>query len=166
MARRSRNDPTILALMCLGVLTLAVWFAEQPMWLRAVLVVSAILTVGGWWALLRMPTHCRVANRSNQRGCTNNARGLLGACWIADHRARKWKLILRKLLGRSTPAGPPASVHTTGRAATAGASAPGAEYRVEAAGFPITMLACTLVTTACTMLTTGITVIQLAASVG
>lgn len=152
--RTKDADVTWMVVIFFAGMAVVSWFSEQPWWLRTIVIVSAVLAAYGWWSLFRMPTTCGVANRNSARGCSNNVKGLLRACWLADHRARKQKLLWARLLGRSphpssapppsqpaagaVRASPPAVVHSSG-----------AGYRLEGAGYRATMLVCTLVTTAC-----------------
>lgn len=108
MARSRGLDSTSIVALIFLALVVTSWLSEQPSWLKALLLVSAVMTSLGFWWLFRMPTTCGVANRSNPRGCSNTVKGALSACWLADHKARKRRLLWARILRRA-PSKPPTS---------------------------------------------------------
>lgn len=108
MARSRGLDSTSIVALIFLALVVTSWLSEQPSWLKALLLVSAVMTSLGFWWLFRMPTTCGVANRSNPRGCGNTVKGALSACWLADHKARKRRLLWARILRRA-PSKPPTS---------------------------------------------------------
>ncbi|MFN8108338.1 MAG: hypothetical protein U0Y82_00570 [Thermoleophilia bacterium] len=57
------------------------------------LVVLGICLIGGAYFLLISPADCRATNRTGQ-ACRNNARGLLGACHLQQHKRQKLRALL------------------------------------------------------------------------
>lgn len=114
MVRSKGVDLTSTVVLLVVAIAVSRWYLAQPSWLRALLIVSVGVTVFGCWWLFWRRTTCGVANRSNPRGCSNTVRGALSACWIADHKVRKrrllWARLLRRAPRRPTAADPSWSV--------------------------------------------------------
>lgn len=148
VARSRKADPTAAVVLIFTALAVTSWLSGQPTWLKVLLVVSAVTTSWGYWWLFQMPTTCKVANRSNPRGCGNNVKGALRACRLVDHQERKRRLLWARLTGRraAAPSPPPmyadaaGSVPMVERPRHAGPPA-GGEW-LPGAGYHLTMLAC------------------------
>jgi hypothetical protein len=147
MARSRGMDTGSATGLVLAALIVASWLAEQPRWAQILITVSVVVTALGLWALFRMPTSCKVANRTKAYPCNNPVKGMLSACHLPDHKARKRKLIWARLRGRphATPLRAPS--HTT-RPRKPDAAAPVSShadgYQLAGAGYHLTMLVFTI----------------------
>jgi hypothetical protein len=104
MSRRhiSRLERSLLRLGTAVFLAALLWGAASAgEWITFWWLAFAIAIGISLWVLFLKPTPCDVQNVSNGMPCSNNARGLLGACWVERHQQIKHNAVRARVTPRA-----------------------------------------------------------------